>query len=66
MPVKVRKRNGSYRLVEPSGRIARTAKGHAMDGNKHGLDKDKAERQARAINKALADKHPGLMRSGAT
>ncbi len=55
MPVKVVKRGGKYRLVEPSGRIAKTHLGHAMDG---GGSKSKAVRvrQAAHINQALREK----------
>jgi len=54
MPVKVVKRAGKYRLVEPSGHIAKTRLGHAMDG---GGSKSKAirARQAAHINQALRE-----------
>lgn len=52
MPVRVVKRAGKFRLVEPSGRIAKTHLGHAMDG---GGSRSKAirTRQASHINAAL-------------
>lgn len=50
MPVKVRKRQGKYRLVEPSGRIARRdPKYKPMDGGGH-TDRAKALRQAEKVN----------------
>lgn len=49
MPVKVVKRGGKYRVVEPSGKIAKTDKGKARDGGGH-ASKAKAEAQARAMN----------------
>lgn len=52
MPVKVAKRKGKYRLVEPSGRIAKTPKGRARDGGGH-ASKEKAQRQQRAINRNI-------------
>ena len=56
MPVKVRKRRGKYRVVEAgSGRIAKSSKGNAADGGGHAT-KEKASRQARAINAAYSRK----------
>jgi hypothetical protein len=49
MPVKVAKRNGKYRVVEASGRVAKGSKGKARDGGGH-ASKAKAARQARVIN----------------
>ena len=49
MPTHVERRNGRYRIVEPSGRIAKGSKGHARDGGGH-ASKAKAQRQNRAIN----------------
>ncbi len=49
MPVTTRKRGGKFRVVEPSGRIAKTKTGKAVDGGGH-ASKAKAGRQARAIN----------------
>lgn len=50
MPVKVRKRNGKYRLVEPSGRLARKRPNHKpLDGGGH-KSKRKAMRQAAKVN----------------
>ena len=49
MPVKVAKRRGKWRVVEPSGRIAKTPKGNARDGGGH-KTKQSAVRQVRAIN----------------
>ena len=55
MPVKVRKLNGKYRLVEPSGRIAKTHLGNPIDG---GGSKAKLPRmrQANKVNEALRKK----------
>ena len=50
MPVSVKRLRGKYRLVESSGRIAKTHKGHARDGGGHAT-KQKAMRQQRAINR---------------
>ncbi len=50
MPVRVRKRRGKFRLVEPNGRIARRKAGYRpIDGGGH-EDKAKAQRQARKVN----------------
>jgi len=49
MPVKAVKKGEVYRVVEPDGSIAKTSDGKAVDGGGH-RSKDKAERQARAIN----------------
>lgn len=49
MPVHVEKRGGKYRIIEPSGRIAKTSKGNSRDGGGHS-SKAAAEKQARAIN----------------
>lgn len=50
MPVKVAKRGEKYRIVEAStGKLARTKKGAAVDGGGH-KSKEKAQKQARAIN----------------
>lgn len=53
MPVHVERRNGRYRLIEPNGDVAATPQGHARDGGGH-ASRDKAERQARAINSNLS------------
>jgi len=53
MPVKVRKRGDKWRIVEPSGRLARTGQGTPRDGGGH-TSPAKAESQARAINRSLA------------
>lgn len=58
MPVKIRKRNGKYRIVEPNNRIAKTSTGKARDGGGH-RSKAKAERQMRAINASLRRKKKG-------
>ena len=55
MPVKVALRKGKYRLVEPSGRIAKTHLGHAMDGG-GSKSRAKRDRQAAHINQALREK----------
>lgn len=49
MPVHVEKRGSRYRVVEPSGKIAKTSKGNARDGGGHAT-KAKAGAQVRAIN----------------
>jgi hypothetical protein len=51
MPVRVVKRAGKYRLVEPSGRIAKTHLGHAVDGG-GGKNRSARDRQAGYINEA--------------
>jgi hypothetical protein len=48
MPVKVRKRGDKYRVVEPSGNLAKR-NGSPVDGGGH-KTKNKAQAQARAIN----------------
>jgi len=55
MPVRVVKRNGLYRLVEPSGRIAKSSLGRAKDGG-GSKSRAKRERQAAYINQALREK----------
>ena len=50
MPVKVAKRGGKYRIVERSGRVAKTSSGNARDGGGH-RSRTQAARQARAINR---------------
>ncbi len=52
MPVHVEKRGGKFRLIEPSGRIAKTGKS-AKDGGGH-ASKAAASRQARAVNSGLS------------
>jgi len=49
MPAKVRKRDGEFRVVEPSGRLVRKESGTPADGGGHESRK-KAQAQARAIN----------------
>lgn len=49
MPVKIQKRNNLYRVVEPSGRLAKTKLGNALDGGGH-KSKATATRQAGYIN----------------
>ena len=49
MPVKVLKLKGLYRLVEPTGRLARSVHGKAADGGGH-VEKEKAKRQAGYMN----------------
>lgn len=55
MPVRVEKRGDKFRLVEPSGKIAKTDKGTPRDGGGH-ESKAKALAQARAINAGVARK----------
>jgi len=54
MPVSCKLRNGKYRIVEPSGKIAKTKKGNAVDGGGHAT-KAGCQSQARAINRNLGD-----------
>jgi len=49
MPVHVEKRGKKYRVIERSGRIAKTSKGTPRDGGGH-ASKAKASAQVRAIN----------------
>jgi hypothetical protein len=49
MPVRVRKMNKRWRLIESSGTLAVTRSGAARDGGGHTIKKT-AERQAKAIN----------------
>ncbi len=55
MPVKVVKRGEKFRVVEPSGQIAKNNAGTAVDGGGFG-SKEAAARQARAINANLGKK----------
>lgn len=55
MPVKVSKRGHKFRVVERSGRIAKTSRGHARDGGGH-ASRTKAVKQVRAINMHLKKK----------
>ena len=55
MPVKTAKRGEKFRIVEPSGRIAKTSTGKARDGGGH-RTKAAAERQERAINQNVRRK----------
>lgn len=56
MPVTVMVRNGKSRVVEAAtGRIAKNNSGTALDGGGH-TDKEKAKRQASAINANLEKK----------
>lgn len=50
MPVRVEKKGDKYRVVESSGRIAKTKKGNPVDGGGH-LSRNKAIRQAASINR---------------
>jgi hypothetical protein len=53
MPVVVRKRGDSYRIVEKAtGRLAKTSKGNPRDGGGHN-QRSQADAQARAINMNL-------------
>lgn len=49
MPMKVVKRNGKFRVVEPSGKIAKNAKGTAVDGGGF-ASRASAVKQVQAIN----------------
>lgn len=53
MPVKVQKQKGRYRVVERDGSPA-TSGGKAIDGGGH-KTREKAERQARAVNSSMKD-----------
>ena len=55
MPVGIKRINGKYRIVEPSGEIATTPNGFARDSGGH-KTRDKALRQMRAINAGIAEK----------
>jgi len=52
VPVKVVKRGKKYRLVEPSGKIARNKGGTAIDGGGHSSASG-AKKQAAAVNISL-------------
>jgi len=52
MPVHTEKRNGKWRVIEPSGRIAKTPNGKPKDGGGHYF-RTKAVKQCRAINMNL-------------
>lgn len=54
MPVKVKKKDGKYRVVEHDGKVAKRG-GLALDGGGH-ASPDKAAAQARAINKSMGEK----------
>jgi hypothetical protein len=54
MPVKVKRKDGKFRVVEHDGKIAKRG-GSAVDGGGHG-SKEKAAAQARAINKSMGEK----------
>ncbi len=49
MPVHCEKREGKWRIVEPSGHIARTKNKKPRDGGGH-ASRSACEAQARAIN----------------
>lgn len=51
MPVTCKLRDGKYRIVEPSGKIAKNKSGTAVDGGGH-TTKEQCQKQARAINSA--------------
>jgi hypothetical protein len=54
MPVTVRKRGDKFRVIEvETGKIAKNKGGTALDGGGH-KSKDKAGRQARAVNRSLS------------
>lgn len=55
MPVHVIKDGPLYRVVETSGRLAKTENAKPRDGGGHGT-KAKADAQARAINQGLSRK----------
>ncbi len=52
MPVSVKKQGPRFRLVEPTGRIAKNRAGTSIDGGGH-LTRDKAIKQAQAVNISL-------------
>lgn len=52
MPVKVKKLGELFRIVEPSGRIAKTPRGRPRDGGGH-RSRAEALRQMRAINASI-------------
>lgn len=49
MPVKVSKRRGKFRVVEPGGKLARNKAGTTVDGGGH-KSKTTAQKQCNAIN----------------
>ena len=49
MPVSVQRRKGKWRLIEPSGKLARRKNGKPVDGGGHS-SQEAARRQQRAIN----------------
>ena len=49
MPVSVKQINRLHRIVEPSGKIAKTKTGRARDGGGHAT-REEALRQMRAMN----------------
>lgn len=50
MPARVEKRDGKWRVVEPSGKLVRNRAGTPVDGGGH-RRKEEAQAQARAINR---------------
>lgn len=55
MPVTVAKQGGKFRVVEPSGKVAKNTAGTSVDGGGHG-SKNQAQAQARAINASISRK----------
>ena len=55
MPVSVEKRGEKYRIVEPSGKVAKNRAGTPVDGGGHET-RLTAVAQARAINKHTSSK----------
>ena len=52
MPVQCRVVGNKHRIVEPSGRVAKTKKGNPVDGGGHS-SRSACNRQARAINRSI-------------
>lgn len=55
MPVHVEKKGNKFRVVEPSGKIAKNSAGTAIDGGGHS-SKVAAQKQATAVNISLHKK----------
>ncbi len=52
MPVRVKKVGGKFRVVEPSGKVARSAAGTPVDGGGF-RSREQAVRQVQAINLSM-------------
>jgi hypothetical protein len=61
MPVSISKRGNKFRLVEPSGKIARQDNRRPIDGGGH-QSWEKALAQLRAVNASLSSRQKGKRR----